>query len=121
MANTVYNVEEVMLQDGTAVTLRPLNIKTLRVFMKHMEGLPEVKDEDDYLGLILKGAVICLKKQKPEIAEQDEDGSYPVAEELLDLDTIFKVLEVCGGTKLNDPKTIEAAMELMEQAQGGTN
>lgn len=113
---TVYNVEEVELQDGSTVTLRPANIKTLRVFMKHIEKLAECETEEETIDVILDAAIICLKKQKPEFADRE------VAEEALDLDTIYKVLEVCGGVKLNDPKLMEMAQQMaMQQASGTTD
>jgi hypothetical protein len=39
-------------------------------------------------------------------------------EEILDMPTVYEVLDVCGGLKLNDPKLIQeiqdAAMETVE-------
>ena len=34
LATTVYNVEEIQLQNGAKVTLKPLTIKELRKFME---------------------------------------------------------------------------------------
>lgn len=103
MANTVYTVEEIELQDGSSVVLRPANIKTLRVFMKKIDELATIENQDDYLEIVLDAAIILLKKQKPEFNDRE------IAEDCLDLDTIFKVIDACGGVKLNDPKMLEAA------------
>lgn len=115
MAKTVYNVEEIELQDGTNVTLRPLNIKNMRIFMKELEKIKDIENEDEYMDFLIDLAVLCLKKQRPDFADRE------VAEDALDLETVFKVIEVMGGTKLNDPKMIEAAAEAVAKAQDGTN
>ncbi len=120
MANTVYNVEEVELQDGTLVKLRPSNIATLRKTQKILDKLVELgkqdaseseamPDADEAVTLLVQMAAISLKSQVPAIANQED------AEELLDMDTIYKVIEVCMGVKLNDPKLTEAATEAMIQ------
>ena len=40
-------------------------------------------------------------------------------EDTLDLDSMYKVLEVCAKLKLNDPKLMEAAQAAMTTDQGG--
>lgn len=106
MANTVYTVEEVELQDGTEVALKPVNIKHLRDFMKTMEEFSKAGgDEDKSMDLLITAAGICLKKQLPELA-----ANRDALEEALDMPTIYKILDVCGGVKLNDPNLLAAAM-----------
>jgi hypothetical protein len=49
--------------------------------------------------------------------EEKEKGEFlspeykAYLENVLDLETIFLILEVAGGIKLNDPKLLEAAVE----------
>lgn len=38
-------------------------------------------------------------------------------EDVLDLETIYKVIEVCGGIKLNDPNLIATMMEMQAEAE----
>ena len=49
MATTVYDVEEIQLQNGAKVTLKPLTIKELRKFMEAIQKTAEVKNEDETL------------------------------------------------------------------------
>jgi hypothetical protein len=49
-----------------------------------------------------------LKKQRPELG--DAETGKALAEDLFDLETVYKVIEVMLGVKLNDPKLVEAAM-----------
>lgn len=130
MANTVYKVEEYELQDGSLVTLKPSNIATQRKGQEMINKLGEVGDEDDGINALLDIVCLVLKRQRPEFVketvEESDDGSkttkretnYELMEELFDLDTVFKVIELTLGVKLNDPKLIEAAaqMAMMEQA-----
>lgn len=116
MASTVYSTEEVTLQDDTEVLLKPLNIKSLRVFMETMDAFGKVQDEEQGLNVLLDASSICLRSQRPELWDNslnDKKGGHTEdAEELLDMPTIYKILEICGGVKLNDPNLIAAATEL---------
>lgn len=110
MAKTVYTEEEIALQDGQAVTLRPLPLSRLKKFNKKLlelqaEWKKEDGDEDAALDLLTDLAGICIEKQLPDLVENREE-----LEDALDLQTIYKILEVCGGLKLNDPNLQAAAL-----------
>jgi hypothetical protein len=115
MATTVYTTEEIKLQDGTVVTLKPLNLKGVREFQKQLkeynEYLQEIVDdgeqpnEDKTLDMFKEMTKICLRRDLPDLV--DDDDAF---EDALDLDTIFRVLEVCAGIKLNDPNLQAAAL-----------
>lgn len=123
MATTVYKREEITLQDGTEVTLKPLPIGRLRRFMAAWQKFAEAEKDDDGFDVFIncagialednfKGKFDALKATK----EEKENGEFlseeykEYLEDTLDLDTIYKVLEVTGGLKLNDPKLMEAAL-----------
>lgn len=120
MASTVYTTEEVTLQDGKSVTLKPLNIKGLRKFMTKMQEFAEVKDEEQGLDILLDAAAICLMKERPELYDKhknDGKGGYSEeAEDAFDMPTVYRILDVCGGVKLNDPNLIAAATEALGRA-----
>ena len=50
MATTVYNVEEIQLQNGQAVKLKPLSIKDLRRFMVALQKTQDNPDTDQEIG-----------------------------------------------------------------------
>lgn len=124
MATKVYNTEEITLQDDTEVVLKPLPIGRLRRFMDAWSKIGEIGEGDDGFDVFINCCGIALEENfkgkfdalKASKAEQDE-GEYLAADykeylmDTLDLDTIYKILEVSGGIKLNDPKLMEAAME----------
>lgn len=109
MATTVYTVEEIELQNGKTYGFKPLNIKALRQFMALFTSLPPVESEDESLDQMIDLAQICVATVDKELAEDRE-----ALEEALDNPTIFKIIEVCAGIKLNDPNLIAAAVNQME-------
>jgi hypothetical protein len=121
-ATTVYSTEEVVLQDdaATVLTLKPLPIKTLRKFMAVLETMSDkdkIKSENDGITVMLELATLCITKQAPKlVADQD------ALEEALDMPTVYKIIEVCGGIKLNDPNLLAAATGIANaKVAAGTN
>jgi hypothetical protein len=105
LATTVYDIEEIVLQDGSKLTLKPLSIKDLRSFMQTIEKTKDSVTEDDTLNVLIDACVIAMAKQLPDlVADRDK------LEDALDMPTITKILEVCGGIKLDDPNLLAAAV-----------
>jgi hypothetical protein len=114
MATEIYEIVEVELLDGSKIKLRPLNIKLLREFMnKFSTGISQgdADSTDQSMDLLIDCVQIAMKQYKPELAESKE-----TLEDLVDLPTVYKIIEVASGIKLNDPKVIQAVM-----AQAGQN
>ena len=105
MATTVYNVEEIQLQNGQTVKLKPLSIKELRKFMAAIQKTSEVKTEDETLTILIEACAIALEKQLPDLVNDKE-----ALEDALDVPTMNRILEVCGGIKLDDPNLLAAAV-----------
>lgn len=107
MATAVYDIVEIELANGEAITLRPLPIKQLRKFMELIQTMDEAEDqsEEAAMDVFIKAAMICLKHIKPELAE-DKDKF----EEVIEIPTMMKILEICGGLKLSDPNLLGAGL-----------
>ena len=127
MAKTVYDSEEITLQDGREVTLVPLAIGRLRRFMKAWGEFANIENEDQAFDIYINCCGVALEKsvsadfnntRDAEKVITDEYSEY--LEDVLDMDTIYKILDVCGGLKLNDPKLLEEAERLAAE-QAGTN
>ena len=104
MATTVYDVEEITLQNGKTVKLKPLSIKELRRFMVSIQGIAQVTEEEKTLDILIDACAVALEKQLPDfVADRD------ALEDALDVPTINRILEVCGGIKLDDPNLTAAA------------
>lgn len=104
MATTVYDVEEIQLQSGDKVKLKPLSITQLRKFMEVIKKTQESQDEDVTLSVLIDACAVALEKQLPELVADREK-----LEDALDVPTINRILEVCGGIKMDDPNLLAAA------------
>lgn len=111
----IYTVPTVVLQDGTKVELRPLSIKFLKKFMAEINKFGEVKEEAEGIEILIDCAGICLEKKYPDLV-----GNREKLEDALDMPTVYKIIEVCGGIKLDDPNLIAAAMETQTDEAGTT-
>lgn len=131
MANQVYTTEDITLQDGTEVTLKPLAIALLRRFMDAWREFEKMDGSDENQGfdVFVNCAGVGLSENFKDkytlwpTAEQKKKGLHlnpdykEYLEGVLDLDTIYKVLDVSGGIKLNDPKLMEAAVLAAAETQ----
>ena len=93
MATTINEAKEITLLDGTVISVRPLKISLLRDFMKSFEKISAVaEDNEKSMNLLLDCVVIALKQYKPELAEDKAN-----LEEILDLPTVYKIVEEASG------------------------
>ena len=106
MATTLNEpIEITLLDEKTTLSIRPLKISLLREFMTKFEGLSEVaEDNDKSLDLLLECVLIALKQYKPELVE----GGIKGLEELLDVPTVYKIIEVASGVKLSEAALINS-------------
>lgn len=133
MATQVYQTVEITLQDDTDVVLKPLPIGALRRFMAAWEKISDIEEGDDGFDVFINCCGIALEKNfkgkfdeglRASVAEQ-EKGEFLSPEykeylvDTLDLDTIYKILDIAAGIKLNDPKLMEAALEAQRAAALG--
>lgn len=89
---------KVTLIDGTEIEVRPLKISLLRPFMKKFESIADIaEDNDKSMTVLVECVQVALKQYKPDLAEDLEK-----LEELLDLPTVYKIVEGASGVKLNE-------------------
>ena len=107
MATTVYDVVEIELSNGESLTIKPLPIKKLRKFMSVIQKMddPELESDNAAMEIFIEAAMVCLEVYMPELST-DKDKF----EELIEIPTMMKILEVAGGLKLNDPNLLGAAL-----------
>lgn len=96
MATTIHEEKTLTLIDGTEIKVRPLKISLLRPFLKKFEGVAAVADDNEKsMTLLVECAQIAMKQYKPEISED-----LSKLEELLDLPTVYKIVEAASGVTL---------------------
>ena len=67
MATTVYNVEEIELQNGSKIKLKPLSIKALRLFMAEIQKTQSAENEDETLTILINACGIAIQSQLPDL------------------------------------------------------
>ena len=115
MATEVFKKEEITLISGRELLLKPISIKQTRLFQRELKNYYKAVEEStsdgrldndaEFLDNFLALVKICLMKDYAEFAADDD-----ALEEELDVDSIFKILEVCGGMRFNDPNLQVAAL-----------
>lgn len=102
MTTTVNEAQKIVLGDGTEITTKPLKISLLREFMKTFEKISEVADDNDKsMDLLMTCVGIALKQYKPELGTDAK-----TLEEILDLPTVYQIIEGASGIKLGDTNLI---------------
>ena len=96
MPNKVYDSDTIKLIDGTEVFITPLKIKYLREFMQSFENLEKSQTEDDGLNILIDCLRIAMKQYYPELKTISD------VEDNLDLKTMYKILEIAAGIKINE-------------------
>jgi hypothetical protein len=101
MATTTYESQELVLMDGTKISVRPLKISLLRPFMTKFEKVAEVADNNEKsITLLIECVEIAMKQYSPELADVKK------LEEVLDLPTVYKIIEAASGVKLQDANAL---------------
>jgi hypothetical protein len=108
LAKTVYTPEEITLQDGQKIVLRPLVISRLKRAMAYVDAPDEDGDTDtDGLDFLVKLAAICVEGQIPE--------DYNL-EDSLDTVTAKRIVLVGTGIDFDDQNLMIAAAAAQVQS-----
>jgi hypothetical protein len=96
MATTIYKSEIIYLFDGTELEIMPLKIKYLREFMQAFENVKVTKNDDEAIAALVECVRVCMKQYYPSIS-----GSVEDVEDSIDMPTVYKVLDVSAGIRIN--------------------
>jgi hypothetical protein len=96
MATEIYKTEIIQLIDGTSIEIIPLKIKYLRQFMNAFESIRATKSDEEAIIVLSECARISMQQYYPKISNKIED-----LEENLDLPTIYKIIDIAAGIKVN--------------------
>jgi len=96
MATTIYKSEIIHLFDGTELEIMPLKIKYLREFMQAFENVKLTKNDDEAIAALVECVRVCMKQYYPPISASVED-----IEDSIDMPTVYKVLDVSAGIRIN--------------------
>lgn len=98
MATSIYDSAFIELIDGTEIYITPLKIKFLREFMEAFELVKDSANDDEAITRLSECARIAMKQYYPSIKTiQDLEDS-------VDLKTIYTIIDVAAGIKVNEDK-----------------
>lgn len=97
MATEIYKLGYINLIDGEELEISPLKIKYLRRLMDEFENVRASKNDYEAISALAVCAMHCMKQYKPEIANSIEEF-----ENHIDLKSIYKLLDLAAGIKIND-------------------
>lgn len=106
LATKIYESIELELLNGKTIEVKPLSIKHLREVMKAWSKTQEISNEDEFLEILVECTQIAMKQFAPELSEDRDE-----LENSVDLQTMYKILEVGADIKLNDPNQLQVALE----------
>ena len=101
MATKAFEQSTIKLLDGTEIFLTPLKIKYLRDFMVSFELMKSCKNDDESLIFLTECVRIAMQQYYPILSTTFD------IEDNLDLPTMYKILEIAAGVKLNEKKPKE--------------
>ena len=96
----------VKLIDGSELAVQPLKISLLRPFMKRFADLASVSDDNDKsMDILLDCVQIAMKQYKADLSENKDD-----LEDLLDLPTVYEIIDAATGFQNADANTLISSM-----------
>jgi len=102
MATTVHEGRELSLMDGTKIKVRPLKISLLRPFMSKFEKIAVVAENNEKsMALLMECVQIAMEQFEPELAKDSKK-----LEDILDLPTVYEIIEAASGVKLTDANAL---------------
>jgi hypothetical protein len=111
MPTQIYEVTEVELIDGTIIEVSPLKIKYLKQFMERFESIKQAKSDEESISTLVECIRIAMKQYFPAIKTVED------VEDNIDLPTIYKIIELCAGIKINQSEDAEVNPPLKPQPQ----
>lgn len=95
MATSIYPKKRFYFVDRTEISAGPLKIKYLRDFLEKFELIKEAKTDNESISILVDCALIAMKQYAPHIKTVED------LEDNLDLPTIYEVLDIAAGIKIN--------------------
>lgn len=98
MAKKVYEAEYIYLIDGTQILISPLKIKFMRQFMDLFQLIRFTQNDEQSIAVLAECATVCMRQHYPIIQTREQ------LEDVIDMPTIYRILDVCAGIRINGDK-----------------
>jgi len=97
MATKVYQEHPVTLFDGTVILLSPLKIKYLHQVMETFLSVKKAKNDLEAIAVLTECTRLAMQQYCPRLSLSIED-----LEDAVDLPTVYKVMDIGAGIKIDD-------------------
>lgn len=105
MATKIYDSLTIRLISGLEIYVTPLKIKYLREFLEAFDEIKESKDDDEAIHRLIECTRIAMKQYYPEIKTVED------VEDNLDMPTVYKLINIAAGIRVNDSKQDETVKQ----------
>jgi hypothetical protein len=95
MATKIYDTKKISLVDDRVIVAAPLKIKYLREFLETFETIKEAQTDDESIAVLAQCALVAMQQYCPSIKTIED------LEDNLDLPTIYDIIDVAAGIKIN--------------------
>jgi hypothetical protein len=112
MATKIYDSKKLYLVDDTEIEATPLKLKYLREFMEIFDTLEYASSDEDSILILSYCALIAMKQYYPAIVTIGD------LEDSLDLPTIYKVIDIAAGIKINEENKEETVKNQAQESGG---
>lgn len=105
MATKIYESDMVTTISGVDIYMTPLKIKYLRQFLEEFEDVKSAESDDQAIEKLLYCTRTAMRQYYPAIKTIED------VEENFDLKSIYKIINIAGGIKINKDKEGETVRE----------
>lgn len=101
MATKVYDSKNIKTVDGKTISISPLKVRYLREFLSMFDLVKTAKNDEEAMTFLTYCAVIAMQQYSPNLASIDK------VEDNFDVPTIYEILDMAAGIKVNSNKKNE--------------
>ena len=110
MATKVFNTLDILLLNDQTISCSPLKIKYMREFMDIFVLIENSKNDEESIDILLECCKVCMKQYSPDLFLNLDDH--------IDLDTLYKIIEIAAGIKFNSTSEVEIKEQSKEKEEG---
>jgi len=110
MATKVFNTSDIVLLNDQIISCSPLKIKYMREFMDIFVLIENSKNDEESIDILLECCRVCMKQYSPDLFLNLDDH--------IDLNTLYKIIEIAAGIKFNSTSETEIKEQSKEKEEG---
>jgi hypothetical protein len=110
MATKVFNTLYILLLNDQTISCSPLKIKYMREFMDIFVLIENSKNDEESIDILLECCKVCMKQYSPDLFLNLDDH--------IDLNTLYKIIEIAAGIKFNSTSEVEIKEQSKEKEEG---